>query len=78
MALIEKITQLARQAKTASRELARLTTAEKNTCLMAMAAALERNQPQITQANALDMAVAKVSGLTAAIPSIPSGRTNSL
>jgi glutamate-5-semialdehyde dehydrogenase len=67
MARIEQMTQLARQAKTASRELARLTTAEKNTCLMAMAAALERNQPQITQANALDMAAAKVSGLGAAM-----------
>src|SRR5258705_13799548 len=67
MTLTEQMTQLARQAKTASRDLARLTTAEKNACLMAMAAALEESQPQITQANALDMAVAKENGLTAAM-----------
>ena len=33
------MTQLAQQAKTASRELAQLTTAEKNSCLLAMAEA---------------------------------------
>ena len=40
MNLNEQLTQLARQAKAASRELARLTTAEKNACLLAMATAL--------------------------------------
>ena len=41
MTLTEQMTRLARQAKAASRELAKLTTAEKNACLLAMAAALE-------------------------------------
>ena len=43
MNLTEQMTRLAKQAKAASRELARLTTAEKNTCLLAMATALEQN-----------------------------------
>ncbi|HWW02746.1 MAG TPA: glutamate-5-semialdehyde dehydrogenase [Candidatus Acidoferrum sp.] len=51
------MTQLARQAKTAARALARLTTADKNTCLLAMADALERDGDAIKQANALDMEV---------------------
>ena len=37
MNLTEQMTRLAKQAKAASRELARLTTAEKNACLLAMA-----------------------------------------
>jgi glutamate-5-semialdehyde dehydrogenase len=40
MNLQEQMTQLAKQARAASRELARLTTAEKNACLLAMADAL--------------------------------------
>jgi glutamate-5-semialdehyde dehydrogenase len=55
MNLTEQMTRLARQAKDASRELARLTTAEKNACLLAMAAALEQNAGAIQKANALDM-----------------------
>ena len=43
MTLTEQMTRLARQAKAASRELAQLTTAEKNACLLAMATALEQN-----------------------------------
>src|SRR5437588_1633745 len=35
--LMEQMSQLARQAKAAGRELARLTTAQKNSCLLAMA-----------------------------------------
>ena len=35
--LTEQMNQLARQAKAAARELARLTTAEKNSSLLAMA-----------------------------------------
>jgi glutamate-5-semialdehyde dehydrogenase len=42
MNLTEQITQLAKQAKTASRELAKLTRAEKNSCLLGMADALEK------------------------------------
>ena len=55
MTLTELMTQLARQAKAASRELAQLTTAEKNGCLSAMAEALEQNGEAIREANARDM-----------------------
>ena len=61
------MTQLARQAKAASRELAQLTTAEKNACLLAMADALEQNAAAIKQANALDMEAAAKHGLSPAM-----------
>jgi glutamate-5-semialdehyde dehydrogenase len=64
MTLIGQMTQLAKQAKAASRELARLTTAEKNSCLLAMAGALEKNADAIKQANALDMNLAAKGGLS--------------
>ncbi len=67
MNLTEQMTRLARQAKAASRELARLTTAEKNACLLAMAAALEHNADAIKQANALDMEFGAQHGLSAAM-----------
>jgi glutamate-5-semialdehyde dehydrogenase len=44
------MTHLARQAKTASRELAKLSTDEKNACLLAMAEALEKNADAIKEA----------------------------
>ena len=61
------MTQLARQAKAAARELARLTTAEKNTCLLAMAEALENNGATIEAANAQDRETAAQMGLTSAM-----------
>jgi glutamate-5-semialdehyde dehydrogenase len=67
MMLTEQLTQLAKQAKAASRELAQLSTAEKNACLLAMATALEQNAPAIQQANALDMEFAARHGLSAAM-----------
>jgi glutamate-5-semialdehyde dehydrogenase len=67
MNLQEQMTQLARQAKAASRELAKLTTAEKNACLLAMAAALERNTDAIKQANALDLEVGAKLNLSSAM-----------
>ena len=67
MHLQEQMTRLARQAKAASRELAKLTTAEKNACLLAMAAALERNTEAIEQANALDMEVGAKLNLSSAM-----------
>jgi glutamate-5-semialdehyde dehydrogenase len=57
MNLTEQMTQLAKNAKAASRELAQLTTAEKNSCLLAMADALEKNSAALKEANALDMEV---------------------
>jgi glutamate-5-semialdehyde dehydrogenase len=67
MTLNEQMTQLARQARVASRELAQLTTAEKNSCLLTMAAALEKNADAIKSANALDMDAAGKSGLSPAM-----------
>jgi glutamate-5-semialdehyde dehydrogenase len=67
MTLNEQMTRLARQAKAASRELARLTTAEKNSCLIAMADALEKSADAIKQANASDMDAAAKSGLSSAM-----------
>jgi glutamate-5-semialdehyde dehydrogenase len=65
--VMEQMTQLARQAKAASRELAKLTTEEKNACLLAMAESLEKNSEALKQANALDMEVGAKMGLSAAM-----------
>ena len=65
--LPEQITRLASQAKAASRELARLTTAEKNACLLAMADALENKAAAIKAANAQDMEFAASHGLSNAM-----------
>jgi glutamate-5-semialdehyde dehydrogenase len=61
------MTRLAKQAKAASRELAKLTTAEKNACLLAMADALEKNTDALKQANDLDMEVAAKLNLSSAM-----------
>jgi glutamate-5-semialdehyde dehydrogenase len=66
MNLTEQMTRLGRQAKAASRELTKLSTSEKNSCLLAMADALEKNADAIKEANALDMDVGAKSGLSAA------------
>ena len=65
--LTEQITRLAKQAKAASRELAKLSTGEKDKCLSAMADALEKNGDAIKEANALDMEAAANHGLAAAM-----------
>ena len=67
MNLNEQMTRLAQQAKAASRALAQMTTAEKNACLLAMAAALEQKAAAIQNANALDMAAGAKQGLSAAM-----------
>ncbi len=67
MTLTAQITQLAKQAKAASRDLARLTTAQKDSCLLAMADALQQNGPAIKQANALDMDAGAAMGLSSAM-----------
>jgi glutamate-5-semialdehyde dehydrogenase len=61
------MTQLAQHAKAASRELAKLTTAEKNQCLLAMADALEKNADALKAANALDMDAGAKSRLSSAM-----------
>lgn len=67
MTLTEQMTELARQAKAASRELARLSTEEKNRCLLAMADALEQQGEALKAANALDMQVGEQLGLSQAM-----------
>jgi glutamate-5-semialdehyde dehydrogenase len=67
MTLSEQMAELAKRAKAASRELSRLTTAEKNACLNAMAATLEGESSAIKTANALDMEAAAKMGLSSAM-----------
>jgi glutamate-5-semialdehyde dehydrogenase len=69
MSLLEQMTQLARQARMASRALGQLTTAQKNACLLKMAAALESPAAlmAIQSANELDMAAGAKSGLSSAM-----------
>jgi glutamate-5-semialdehyde dehydrogenase len=67
MTLIEQLTQLARGAKQASRQLSQLQTADKNAALEAMADALESNTEALRSANAKDMQVGRQLGLTPAM-----------
>ena len=65
--LNDEMLVLARQAKTASRQLAKLTTADKNACLLAMADALDQSAEPIQRANALDMQLGAQTGLSSAM-----------
>ena len=67
MSLTQQMTQLARQAKVASRQLAKLSTEEKNACLLAMADAIEATRQSIQEANALDMEAGTGTGLSTAM-----------
>src|SRR3954465_2072780 len=67
MTLTEQMTLLARQARAASRELAKLTTEQKNQCLWAMADAIERKSDSIKLANGADMDAGAQMGLTTAM-----------
>ena len=67
MSLTDQMIELAEQAKSASRDLARLAAAEKNACLVAMADALEHRTAVLKQANAVDMETAAGMGLTSAM-----------
>lgn len=67
MTLLEQMTDLAKRAKAASRELARLTTHEKNACLLAMAEALEEQHDALKQANVLDLEAGANAGLSNAM-----------
>ena len=67
MSLTQQMTQLARQAKVASRQLAKLSTTEKNACLLAMADAIEASRQSIQEANALDMEAGAGTGLSTAM-----------
>jgi glutamate-5-semialdehyde dehydrogenase len=67
MNLNEQMTRLAKNAKAASRQLAKLSTRAKNDCLLAMADALENNSGAIKEANALDMETGAKLNLSAAM-----------
>lgn len=67
MSLLDDMTGLAKRAKAASRALAALTTAEKNTALLAMADALDGCRAPLIAANALDLEEGKRLGLTASM-----------
>ncbi len=67
MTMLEQMTRLAKHARAASRELAKLTTAEKNRCLIAMAEALEGHVDAIKSANAKDMEAGAQMGLSTAM-----------
>ena len=67
MTLQQQITALAKQARQASRALARLSTAEKNAALLAMADALDAGKDTLLKANAQDMEAAAQGGLSAAM-----------
>lgn len=65
--LQDQMTELARQAKQAARQLARLTAAEKNAALTAMADALAKSGPELRVANAKDLEVGRSLGLSGAM-----------
>jgi len=64
MSLTEQMTALAKSAKVAANQMTRLSTADKNACLLAMADALEANEISIKEANAKDMQTARVMDLS--------------
>src|SRR2546425_11170207 len=61
------MTIMAKEARAAAHELAKLTTAEKNECLIAMADALEQNRDDLKKANARDTETSAQLGLSAAM-----------
>lgn len=61
------MTGLGREARAASRALARADTQTKNAALLAMAAAIEREADTLLSANAADVAAAREAGLDAAL-----------
>jgi glutamate-5-semialdehyde dehydrogenase len=67
MSLVDQITGLAKRAKETSRQLATLTTAEKNACLLSMADGLEQNAAGLIEANAQDMELAATLPLSNAM-----------
>lgn len=59
--------QLGEQARAASREIARASTAQKNQALLAIATAIDESRPALLAANALDLDAGKANGLAAAL-----------
>ncbi len=67
MSLKEEMRQLAARAQASSRQLAKLTTRQKNDCLLAMADGLVRNAAAIKAANAQDLEAGRAAGLSSAM-----------
>ncbi|MSU31745.1 MAG: glutamate-5-semialdehyde dehydrogenase [Pedosphaera sp.] len=67
MAILEDMTDLARRAKAASRQVARLTSVDRNRVLLSMADALQKATVELQVANALDREVGRAMGLSAAM-----------
>jgi len=65
--LQETIHQMGRQARAAAYKLAQLSSDEKNTILLKMAAAIRESTPELLAANALDLAAGIEKGLSAAM-----------
>jgi glutamate-5-semialdehyde dehydrogenase len=63
----QSVTDLARAAKAAARELAALDSGTKDRALLAVADALEARTPEILEANARDLEAGRESGLSAAL-----------
>ena len=63
MSLKEEMTDLAKDAHSASRRLSSLSIDDKNKCLLAMADAIEANMPAVQKENARDMAAGAEMGL---------------
>ena len=61
------MTQLGAAARAASREMAKVSTAAKNSALLAMAADIRARSAELLAANAADVAEAKANGLDAAL-----------
>ncbi len=64
MSLTEQMTALAENAKAAAHLMTRLSTAEKNDCLLAMADAIEANRGAIKESNAKDMDTGRAMDLS--------------
>ena len=62
-----EVRRMGEQARAASHALTKLSTAEKNAILLAMADALVAREPEILAANALDLTAATEAGLSAAM-----------
>ena len=65
--VLDYMTRLGQAARSASRVLARASTAQKNRALQAAAAALDAARSDLTAANELDLAAARANGLEPAM-----------
>ena len=67
MSIKDEIEKIGRQAKKASRELAKLSTQDKNEVLLKMAASLDSQRENIKQKNSIDLAEGEKNGLSSAL-----------